>query len=150
MNKLIMSALAACVAAAVAMPVQASDNKVMLPIAAAMAANDAQQKLGDSVKFYFGNQPTPKVLEKLGSDHTSLKTNAFRKANEVACNWVFLSDMLQLQKRARELGANAVINIVSNYDNVEMSSATEFECHVGAIMAGVAFKGEFVRIDDKK
>jgi uncharacterized protein YbjQ (UPF0145 family) len=58
--------------------------------------------------------------------------------------------MLQLQKRARDLGANAVINIVSNYNNVEFSSETEFECHAGAIMAGVALKGDFVKVADKK
>jgi uncharacterized protein YbjQ (UPF0145 family) len=54
--------------------------------------------------------------------------------------------MRQLEKRARELGANAVVNIASNYKNVEFSSDSEFECHAGAIMAGVALKGEFVRV----
>jgi uncharacterized protein YbjQ (UPF0145 family) len=132
-----------------AMPAQAADNKYMMPIDAAMAANDAQSRLGDSVKFYFGKQVTPTVLKKIASDTTSLKTNAFGKSNEKACNWVFLSDMLSLQKRAKELGANAVINIVSNYNHVENSSETEFECHVGAIMAGVAFKADFVTIAEK-
>lgn len=127
----------------------ASDTKLMMPIAAAMADNNAEGRLGDSVKFYFGNQPTPKVLKKLSSDTTSHKTNAFGKSKEKVCNWVFLTDMLALQKRAQELGANAVINIVSNYDNIENSSATEFECHVGGIMGGVAFKADFVKIADK-
>jgi uncharacterized protein YbjQ (UPF0145 family) len=139
----------AVLGAVFAVPAHASDNKVMMPIAGAMADNNAQGRLGDTVKFYFGNQPTPKVLQKLGSDTTSQKTNAFAKTNAKACNWVFLSDMLALEKRAKELGANAVVNIVSNYDNVENSSATEFECHVGGIMAGVAFKADFVKISDK-
>ncbi|HSY26363.1 MAG TPA: excinuclease ATPase subunit [Burkholderiaceae bacterium] len=132
--------------AVMAMPAHASDNKVMLPIAGAMADNNAQGRLGDSVKFYFGNQPTPKILQKLGGDTTSQKTNAFAKTNEKACNWVFLSDMLALEKRAKELGANAVYNIVSNYENIENSSDTEFECHVGGIMAGVAFKAQFAKV----
>ncbi len=132
-----------------AIPAHASDNKYMMPIADAMSANNAQARLGDSVKFYFGNQVTPTVLKKIASDTTSQKTNAFNKSKETACNWVFLSDMLSLQKRAQELGANAVINIVSNYDHVENSSTTEFECHVGGIMAGVAFKADFVKISDK-
>jgi hypothetical protein len=29
-----------------------------------------------------------------------------------------------------------------------MSSATEFECHAGAIIAGVALKGDFVKLAD--
>jgi hypothetical protein len=39
-------------------------------------------------------------------------------------------------------------NIVSYYNKKVMSSATEFECHAGAIMAGVALKGDFVKIAD--
>lgn len=124
----------------------AADTVVMLPIAGAMAANDAQQRLGDSVKFYFADQPTPKVLSRITSDRTSLRTNGFGKSAEKACNWVFLSAMLQLQKRALDVGANAVINIVSNYNDKEMASQTEFECHDGAIMAGVAFKADFVKV----
>lgn len=146
MKKLVLSML--MLGAAIALPVQASDNKYMMPIADAMASNDAQARLGNSVKFYFGNQPTPKILKKIASDTTSQKTNAFGKTKEKACNWVFLSDMLALQKRAIELGANAVVNIVSNYKHIENSSATEFECHVGGIMAGVAFKADFVKIAD--
>ena len=125
---------------------QARDTKLLLPLSAAMSANGAQARLGDSVKFYFGNQPTPKVLERLGSDKTSQKTNSFGKSPETACNWAFLSAMLHLQQRARELGADAVINIVSSYKNVEMSSDTQFECHDGAIMSGVALRGEFVKL----
>jgi uncharacterized protein YbjQ (UPF0145 family) len=125
---------------------QARDTKLMLPLSAAMSDNDAQNRLGDSVKFYFGKQQAPAVLERLGTDQTSQKTNSFGKTPERSCNWAFLSAMLRLQQRARELGANAVINIVSNYKNVENSSETQFECHDGALMSGVALKGEFVKL----
>jgi uncharacterized protein YbjQ (UPF0145 family) len=149
MKKTIFALASLIAAVASVMPAHASDNKQMLPIAAALADDTSKDRLGDSVKFFFGNQPVPPVLAKLGSNSTSRKTNAFGKSAERACNWAFLSAMLALEKRAHELGANAVINIVSNYGNVENSSATEFECHVGGIMAGVAFKGEFVKIADK-
>jgi uncharacterized protein YbjQ (UPF0145 family) len=125
---------------------QARDTKLMMPLAAAMSANDAQSRLGDSVKFYFGNQPTPKLAEHLGIDHTSQKTNSVGKSAETSCNWAFLSALLQFQKHAREIGADAVVNIVSNYKNVEMSSDTQFECHDGALMTGVALKGDFVKL----
>ena len=128
-------------------PAFARDTKLMMPIEAAMADNNARGRLGDSVKFYFGNQATPKVLERLVIDQTSQKTNSFGKTPERSCNWAFLSAMLQLQKRALAVGANAVVNIVSNYGNIPMSSDTEFECHDGAIMSGVALKGEFVKIE---
>jgi hypothetical protein len=143
MKKHIFVAMTLCAAAVTA---QAADKQVMMPLAPAMQSGDAQARLGDSVKFYFGDQKTPGVLEKLGSSKTSQKTNAFNKSDAEACNWVFLSSMIQLQKHAQQVGANAVINIVSNYKNNEHSSATEFECHVGTLMAGVALKGDFVKI----
>ena len=135
---------------AAAWPAHSRDTKLLLPIATAMeGAKNAKEKLSGSVKFFFGNQPYPKVLTKLGSDVTNLKTNAFGKSDETACNWVFLSAMIALDKRAKQLGANAVVNIVSYYQKVEMSSPTEFECHAGAVIAGVALKGDFVTIADK-
>ena len=54
--------------------------------------------------------------------------------------------MVALERRAQQLGANAVVNIVSYYKKDVMSSTTEFECHAGAIIAGVALKGDFVKI----
>ena len=134
------------VLAAAASGAMAADRKLMLPIAGGMAANDAKAKLDGPVKFYFAGEKAPKALEQLGSDKTSQKTNAFGKSDETACNWAFLSSMLALQKRAAALGANAVVNITNNYKNVENPSATEFECHAGGIMAGVALKADFVRV----
>jgi uncharacterized protein YbjQ (UPF0145 family) len=142
MNKTLCAALLMSVSLSAA----AADKIIKLPIADALAANDAQQRLGDDVKFYFAGQSVPRVLNRLASDQTSQRTNGFGKSAEKACNWVFLSAMLQLQKRAVALGANAVINITSNFNNEEMASPTDFICADGAIMAGVAFKADFVTI----
>jgi hypothetical protein len=148
MKKWISSILVFGMAFAAVGAAHARDTEHKLPIEAAMAAKDAQEKLEGKVKFYFGNQAHPKVLTKLGNAATNKKTNAFGKADEVACNWAFLSAMVQLEKRAIELGANAVVNIVSYYKKDAFSSPTEFECHAGALMAGVALKGDFVTIAD--
>lgn len=145
MKKIVLTAVTFAAIAAAAAPAQARDTVHILPIEAAMNSNDAKTRLGDSVKFYFGNQKTPAIASRLGSDKTSQKTNSFGKDADTACNWAFLSAMLRLQARAQELGANAVVNIVSNYKNVERSSPTEFECHDGNIMTGVALKGDFVK-----
>jgi uncharacterized protein YbjQ (UPF0145 family) len=127
----------------------ARDTKHILPIAAAMATKDAEEKLEGSVKFFFGKREHPKVITNLGSDVSNRKTNAFGKSDEKACNWAFLSAMIALERRAKQLGANAVVNIVSYYQRIEMSSTTEFECHAGAVIAGVALKGDFVKIDEQ-
>ena len=146
MKKIICSTVLLLVALSVSWPALARDDKYLLPIEAALAVKDAKDKLDGSVKFFFGNQGTPKILTKLGTDVTNQKTNAVGKSDEKACNWVFLSAMIQLDKRAKQLGANAVVNIVSYYKKDVMSSPTEFECHAGAVIAGVALRGDFVKI----
>jgi uncharacterized protein YbjQ (UPF0145 family) len=133
---------------AIARPCTARDTKYLLPIAVAMEVKDSQDKLDGSIKFFFGDQPTPQVISKLGTDVSNRKTNAFGKSDEKACNWAFLSAMVALQKRAQQLGANAVVNIVSYYKKEVMSSASQFECHAGALIAGVALKGDFVKIPE--
>ncbi len=43
-------------------------------------------------------------------------------------------------------GGNAVINIASYYKKNTVSSDTEFECHAGAVIAGVAMIGDVVTL----
>jgi len=149
MEKILAGLLMAASMLGAVAPAGARDTKYMLPIATALETKDAKEKLDGSVKFFFGNQETPKIMTKLGTDVTNLKTNAVGKSDEKACNWVFLSAMIQLEKRAKQLGANAVVNIVSYYKKDVMSSTTEFECHAGAVIAGVALKGDFVKIAEE-
>jgi uncharacterized protein YbjQ (UPF0145 family) len=149
MKKIVGSTLSLLFVVISTCPVEARNTKHLLPIATALAVKDAKEKLDGSIKFYFGNQETPKIAAKLGSDMSNRKTNAFGKSDETACNWAFLSAMIALEKRAQQLGANAVVNIVSYYDRIVMSSATEFECHAGAIIAGVVLKGDFVKLAEE-
>ena len=144
--KKLVSMMVAAAAIGCVLPAHAADKKVMIQIADAMNDNNAKERLGEDVRFYFGKQATPKVLEQRGSDKTSQKTNAFAKSDQKVCHWAFLSAMLALQKRAHDLGANAVVNIVSNYGNNVYSSETDFECHVGNVVGGVALKADFVKL----
>ena len=124
----------------------ARDDRNMYPLEDALNTPDAKEKLDPSIRLYFGNQKHPKVVSDLGEWKTNKKTNAFNKSDKEACEWVFLSAVLELQERAQKEGGNAVINIVSNYKNVERSSDTEYMCGNGALMSGVAFKGKVVKL----
>ncbi|RDU95668.1 excinuclease ABC subunit A [Trinickia dinghuensis] len=103
-------------------------------------------KVGSDIALYFAGQPHPAVLKTMGEAATNLKTNAFGKSDEAACQHVFLSTVIALQKKAREQGGNAVINIKSNYKGQLTESATQFTCGAGAVMAGVALKGDVVTL----
>ena len=146
MRRAAMSLMVMAIALAGESPSDARDTKHLLPINAAMETKDAQEKLEGSVKFYFGSQLHPQVVKRLGTDVANRKTNSFNKSDEKACNWAFLSALVALEKRAQQLGANAVVNVVSYYRRSEMASSTQFECHAGAFVAGVALRGEFVTV----
>jgi uncharacterized protein YbjQ (UPF0145 family) len=100
----------------------------------------------DDVGLYFAGQHHPSVAKSYGEFATNKKTNAFGKSDEKACQHVFLSAVIELQERARKEGGNAVINIKSNYRNEERASATEYTCGAGAVIAGVALKGDVVTL----
>lgn len=125
----------------------AADDMLKLPIENAMNQPEAKQKLSGDVEFYWGDESHPAVAESFGKRVTNKKTNAFNKSDEEACNWVWLSAMIQLRDTARGMGADGVINIESYYDKNSFKSQTQFECAAGAMMAGVALRGEFVKFE---
>ncbi len=125
----------------------ARDDIASYSIKDVMESEQAKQKLGTEVKFYFGKQkPKGKIVKKFLIVGTNKKTNAFGKSDEEACQWVFLSAMIALRDRAIRDGGNAVINIRSNYRNNLTSSETTFQCGAGAILAGTALKGTIVKL----
>lgn len=124
---------------------QARDDALMLPIQDVL--DNYSDKLDSDVKLYFGEQSYPKPSKQMGTFVSNKKTNAFNKSDEEACQWVMLSALLALQERAVREGGNAVVDIVSYYKKNKMSSETEYECHAGKLMAGVALQGRVVRFD---
>lgn len=124
----------------------ARDTKHMYLIDAALNTPVARDKLGTAVKFYFGQQEHPPVARTIAEYTANRKTNAANKSDRVACEWVFLTAMLALRDRAVQDGGDAVINIKSFYKKNEVVSDTEFECHAGAFVAGVALKGTVVTL----
>jgi hypothetical protein len=117
----------------------ARDTELHLGIADVLA--EYKDRLGSDVAFYFGNQPSPPVKQKFDAYATNRKTNSVGKPDDTACRWAMLSALIELRDRARKLGANAVINIVSYYKKDIASSDTQYECHAGNIIAGVALRG---------
>jgi len=139
-------AVATLLTLAVAPAADARDTRQQFDIATAIAAGKADGTLDDSVQFHFRGAPVPAVAEKLGPANTNRKTNAFGKSDSRACQWVFLGALKALQAAARERGANAVVDIESNYKNQLFSSATQYECGAGGLMAGVALKGVYAKV----
>ncbi|WP_286303646.1 MULTISPECIES: hypothetical protein [Methylophaga] len=124
----------------------ARDTKHLFSIKEAMESADFKEKLDPTIRFIFGQPADTKVLEDKGNFVSNKKTNAFNKTDKEACEWVLLSALLSFQDRVRSEGGNAVINIESYYKKNAFISTSEYECHAGAIIAGVALKGDVVKL----
>ncbi|MCL2644859.1 MAG: excinuclease ATPase subunit, partial [Betaproteobacteria bacterium] len=103
--------------------------------------------LSDDIKLYFADQPHPAVDAMLVKGiTTNKKTNSANKTDEVACQWVMLTALIQMQQGARNHGGNAVVNIESFYKRNVYRSNDKYECRAGNIMSGVALRGDVVRL----
>ena len=123
----------------------ARDTRHQLPVADVLGNAEYAAQL-EGVQFFFADQAHPEVAQDFGEWKTNKKTNAFGKSDEAACQWVMLSALLSLHQRALSLGGDAVVGIQSNYKNKEFSSQTQYECGAGGLMAGVALKGNVVKL----
>ena len=141
---LLFAALFASFATLSATPAFARDTVNNYPVDQALQSEPG--KVSEDIALYFAGQRHPSVVKTIGEFATNKKTNAFGKSDLQACQHVFLSAVIELQERARKEGGNAVINIKSNYKNEVRESATEFTCGAGAVIAGVALKGDVVTL----
>ena len=126
---------------------RAEDTVVNLSFQNTVAAATKAGKLDGSVKFYLaGNRPAGHMDVVNDNVTTSKKTNAFGKTSQKSCDWALQSALITLQGAAKQAGANAVVDIQSNYNNQPHSDPTNYECNKGSLMSGVALKGKLAKV----
>ncbi len=121
---------------------EARDDKLLLSIQDAMQSPAAAEVLDPNIKVVFGKGGGSVIKAGLVSNR---KTNGVGKTDEVACQWALLSAVKQFQEQAVKHNASRVVNLVSYYQKNTLSSTTQYECHAGNIMAGVALKGDLAK-----
>ncbi|MEH8137762.1 excinuclease ABC subunit A [Gallibacterium anatis] len=109
----------------------------------ALNSPEAKEVLDPKIKLYFGKPASGKVIK--AGLVSNRKTNAANKSDEKSCQWAFLTVVKQFQDTAKKQGATKVGNIISFYKKKPYRSATQYECHAGNLMSGVALKGDIVR-----
>jgi hypothetical protein len=130
--------------------VSARDDRLTFSIRNALDRADAKQKLDPGVQLFFGSKWHPAATEDKGVFKTNKRTRSFGRSDQDACEWAFLSALLALQERAKQVGANAVVEIESNYKDQPFVSDKEYQCGAGGVMAGVALNGRMVKLAAKK
>ena len=127
---------------------QARDTTLYLPFDQVVTEAISTGKIDGSVKFYLeGNTPSGNVMVISPGAVTNKKTNAFNKTDYEACSWALQSALITLHEAAKKVGANAVTDIASFYKRNERKDPKTYECHAGAVIAGVALKGDLSKVN---
>ena len=122
-------------------------NLMYMPFETVLSDALRAGRLDGSVKFYLAGNGPQGSQQLLRRDVISdLGTNGFNKSDRDACEWVLQSNLIKLQADAKRVGANAVTNIVSYYDQHVRKDLNTYECRVGIFVARVALKGDLVRL----
>lgn len=124
----------------------AKDDALHFPLADVIDSADGKAALDGSVKFFLDGAKHGAVKKTLGSDVANKKTNGFNKGDKEACDRAALSALIAFQAKAKQNGANAVINLMSYYKKVEFKSPTDYECHAGGIVVAVTLKGDYASL----
>jgi len=143
--RMLRSAVLFAVACTASWPATGRAEPQLYPIAQALSSPEAKAKLDPGVKLFFGRRHPP-VARTIGVWPTNKRANIFGRSNVLACEYSLLSALLSLQGRARRERVNAVVDIVSSYENVTTVSETQYVCDVGPLRAGVALRGRVVSL----
>lgn len=128
-----------------AVPAAARDTKDLIPISVVISMPEVACELDQNLKLYFGNQQGPQGTSR-GVTIANPKTSGVGTKDRQGYRRVMLSAPMELQKKARNVGGIAVMGIESSYKEQPFVSETEFECHAGGIIIGVALRRTIVKV----
>lgn len=131
-----------CICALAASGCRSTDTSHTFSIAEALNSPQAKQVLDPSIELHFASGRGQIIKSGLISNK---KTNGANKSDLDSCNWAFLSAVKQFQDTAKKLGGTKVINLISYYKKKPYTSATQFECHTGNVITGVALRGDIAK-----
>ncbi|MGE8152217.1 excinuclease [Pseudomonas vancouverensis] len=122
-------------------------NLMYMPFETVLSNALRAGRLDGSVKFYLaGNGPSANLHMLRANVVSDWPTNASNKSDFDACEWAVQSTLIELQDEAKRVGANAVTNIVSYYDQHARKDLNTYECRAGVFVARVALRGDLVRV----
>ena len=126
--------------------VYASDKKKEFAIESAYSTAQKAKKFNQNIPIYFNDKEAP-LVERLFKDVTLEATSMTVLQDDAeACQKAFKDVLLSMQKQAKQLGGNAIINVHSLQDNKPTENRSMFECSLGSVVGKVVLYGEVVRL----
>lgn len=122
----------------IALPATARNDAVTVRLSEVLEMPEAKEKLDGSVRFFTKGEKTPRVEQQLRSASTRRSTNGLGKADDFGCRWSVLSALMALEKQAKSVGANAVIEIESGEGG---GNPGEIQCNAGSVVIRTSLRG---------
>jgi uncharacterized protein YbjQ (UPF0145 family) len=141
--------LAIClIAVTLAVPAMARNTQLMLNWSDVMDSPEAKQQLDGTVKFIFGDKSMPAHAERKGGEQIVNRIAKGKTRNDdiEACKLAALQALVELQQKAKQADADAVVDVVSYYKNNTFASATQYECHAGGTGGHLTFKASLAKL----
>ena len=114
----------------------------------ALNSDEFKTALGDDVSFYFVGVAPSSVKEQIGEIVLHRATVRRFGSREDTCRRVLLTLLRDFQGRAKDIGANAVINLQSVDIKDPAGDPTMIECLSGNQVQGrITLKGTFAQIE---
>lgn len=138
--------IAAVALVALATPTALARSEVLdFDVSAALASSHNAAMLTD-VPVFMKGQPHPEVARVVGTWKSNRPSRSALTSDENACQRAFMSAIITLQQRAKLEGGDAVIDIYSVGRGTDLTSATQFRCVTGNIVASVGLSGTVVSL----
>ncbi len=94
-----------------------------------------------SLQLFWGDQKYPDNSKEIKRIKTSGRVSAINKSDKEACFDSFASSVRSLKKKAKAIGANAIVNIKSSYKTKTLNSSKLFICNARGIIATITLSG---------
>ena len=122
------------------------ENRVIEMTIEESLSYEGRNKIRD-MPYHLRGAEHGKVVESLGPMKTNKRTRSVGRSAEYACAIAFQSAIIQLQKRAFELGGNAVVDIVSVVDHRSIDVKDGFRCSLEPFTANVVLTARAVKLE---
>ena len=142
---LIGLALAGVAATAAPAPARAENRVIEMKIEDALTYQ-GRHSIRD-MPYHLRGEEHGKVVESLGAMKTNKRSRSVGRSAEYACAIAFQSAIIQLQKRAFELGGNAVVDVVSVVDGRVLDVERGFRCSLEPFTANVVLTARAVKLE---
>jgi uncharacterized protein YbjQ (UPF0145 family) len=137
----VFSGLLACAFGAAARNVEYT-----LPIDEVLRMPEAQRELDGSVRFYLQGQDHSAIVYRHSDEVARGNIRGAGEQEVESCKRAALKVLVHYQETARKMGANAIVDMVSLFNERPFVSRSQYECHAGSRSVVVIFRGAYAKI----